>query len=73
MIDYKNWYRKENTVSAISNYTDTKKLTDATSTDKPCSHEKGWYDTIGRWWGRQQVFVCEKCMTILDRKTKKRL
>jgi hypothetical protein len=74
MVGYDgNWHRRENTTSAISNYADNINLTEITSTYKPCKHDKGWYDTIGRWWGRQQVFVCEKCMSILDKKTLKRL
>jgi len=47
--------------------------TTITSGTLPCPHKKGWYDSIKRWWGRQRVFVCEDCMTILDNKRKKRV
>ena len=44
-----------------------------TSTYKPCPHDTGWFDTISTWYGRRKVFVCEKCMSILDLKTKRQV
>lgn len=30
-----------------------------------CTHSNGFYTSIDRWWGKEQVFACSDCCKLI--------